>query len=89
MRRIRVAAVRVMVAAGLVGAVAAPASAAKPANYGTCVKMGELNPAESIFGPMNVQGRGASDLRGGGIQTGIDHSGGKPRFQAQIACEVV
>jgi hypothetical protein len=36
MRRIRIAAASLMVAAGLVGALAAPASAAKPANH-ACV----------------------------------------------------
>ena len=86
MRRIRIAAASVMVAAGLIGAVAAPASAAKPANYGTCVSSGSVSPATGETGPLKLRGRGESDERGGGIRTGIDHSGGKPRFQGDLAC---
>jgi hypothetical protein len=86
MRRIRIAAVSVMVAAGFVGAVAAPASAAKPPNYGTCVVIGVVSPADGGLGPLNVRGEEASDERGGSVNTGIEHSGGKPRFTAGAAC---
>jgi hypothetical protein len=88
-RRIRIAGATVIVAAGLIGAVLAPASAAKPANYGTCVTIGEVNPADGTSGPDNLQGRDSSfEGRGGGVFTGIGHSGGKPRFSAGLACAV-
>ena len=86
MRRIRIAAVTVAVAAGVVGAVAAPASAAKPFNYGTCVSVGFVAPSVSDEGPFNSRGFAASNQRGGGVETGIDNSGGKPRFTDGISC---
>lgn len=79
MRRIRIAAASVMVAAGLIGAVAAPASAAKPDNFGTCVKNGVLDPSSSILGPQNAQAVESSGT-GGGIETAIDRRGAGPHF---------
>jgi hypothetical protein len=86
MRRIRTAAVSVMVAAGFIGAVAAPASAAKPGNYGTCVSVGFILPSVFTAGPANSRGIEASAGRGGGVQTGVGHSGGKPRFTDAHSC---
>ena len=86
MRRIRIAAVSVMVAAGIVGAVAGPASAAKPVIYGTCVVTGQVNPADGESGPLNQLGSESSDHQGGGVFTGIRHSDGKPRFTGDLAC---
>ena len=80
MKRIRIAAASVMVAAGLIGAVAAPAAAAKPANYGSCVSGGIISPAEGQTGPLNFQGFVSSDEKGGTIVTGASHSGDKPRL---------
>ena len=80
MRRTRIAAATVMVAAGLIGVVAAPASAAKPANYGTCVSEGIISPAEGQTGPLNFQGFVSSDERGGTVVTGASHSGDQPRL---------
>jgi hypothetical protein len=87
-RRIRMAGATVIVAAGLIAAVAAPASASKPANYGTCVTTGQINPADGESGPLNQKGKESSDDQGGGVFTGIGHSGGKPRFSGDLACAV-
>jgi hypothetical protein len=85
MRRIRLTAATVVTAAGLIGAVAAPASAAEPGNYGTCVSSGVLDPNTSNEGPNNIQAQTASG-GSGGIAVGNSHSGGKPRFTSDIGC---
>jgi hypothetical protein len=92
MRRIRIAAASVTVAAGLIGALAAPASAARPANYGTCVAHGEvvgvdINPAEGVDGPLNSQALVATGGKGG-VFVGVTHSGGKPRFTGGVGCRL-
>jgi hypothetical protein len=86
MRRIRIAAVRVMVAAGLVGAMAAPASAAKPNNYGTCVSNDIVDPAQSEDGPLNS--RAINPVFGlfGGVFIGVVQSDFKPRFTGGTGC---
>ena len=81
-----------MIAAGLVGAVAAPASAKPPfdlSNYGTCVSTEADHPRESGFGPRNSRGATASNFRGGGVMTGILHSGEKPPFVGDVQCPLV
>ena len=86
MRRTRIAAASVMVAAGLIGAVAAPASAAKPDNYGSCVSDGIISPAEGQIGPLNFQGFESSDGKGGTVVIGASHSGDKPRLIEGHGC---
>jgi ABC-type oligopeptide transport system substrate-binding subunit len=87
MRRIRIAAVSVMVAAGFVGAVAAPASAERSANYGGCVSSGNEEPSEEgASGPLNLQADAASGGTGGNVLNAFFNSDGASRFGGQTAC---
>jgi hypothetical protein len=88
MRRIRIAAVAVMVVAGFIGAVAAPASAAKPFNYGTCVSGVPGLPSDSnnIFGPYNTRADVASGGQGGSANHAYVRSDGNSRFVSGLAC---
>jgi hypothetical protein len=88
MRKIRIGAATVMVAAGLIGAVAIPAPAAEPSNYGQCVSTGFVHPSTGVAGPSNAQGYSASQGRGGSFITGITHSGGKARFAIAESCSL-
>jgi hypothetical protein len=82
-RRIRIGAASLMVAAGLIGAVAAPASAAKPSvNYGKFgVSTGICSPSAGVFGPVNTTATEASGGSGGRVDEVFVRNGGHSRFQ--------
>ena len=86
MRRTRIAAATVMVAAGLMAAVAAPAAAQQSANYGGCVSTGQEDPSEGLSGPLNLQADTASDGTGGNVLNAFFNSDGNSRFGGQVAC---
>jgi hypothetical protein len=88
---IRLTAATAIAAAGLVGALAAPATATPPPitpvpNYGACVSTGTISPADVVAGPLSLQGLRQSDGKGGTATTGFLHSDGQSRFSTGLGC---
>jgi hypothetical protein len=81
MRRIRFTAATVMVAAGLLGAGAAGATAAPPANYGHCVSNGFISPSDGGLGPENSNAHVPS-----GAANAVIQSGGNSHFTGAEGC---
>jgi hypothetical protein len=81
MRRIRLTVATVMAAAGLLGAAAAPATAAPPANFGHCVSDGVVSPSEGGLGPGNTNAHMPS-----GAANAFVRSGGNSHFTGAEAC---
>ena len=80
MRKARTAAAIAIVAAGLTGGVAAPASADPPSNYGHCVNSGLVDPSSGALGPLN------SNATQAGAPNAFARSGGNSRFTGAEAC---
>ena len=79
----------VIASAAIGGALAAPASAQPPLNYGTCVSTGQVDPTISFAGPLNSAGSEASGFRGGSTTIPFALSNGHSRFQHAQGCRVV
>jgi hypothetical protein len=86
MQRIQIAAVTVTVAAGLIGAVATPASAERPGNFGTCVKLGQVEPSAGEIGAANRQAQARTHGLGGNVFNVFPRSGEHSRFSSSTSC---
>lgn len=94
MRRGRLAAASFAVTIGLLGAPAAPASAAEVANYGHCVSRGVLDPSDHVEGAWNSRSdyntswlqRAGVLANSPGIPLALEQSDGKPGFLSATRC---